>query len=355
MSRQQLAERFAASSNVPTKTLVLDTHPSESAGTRDYIQGLLDNTGDVHPTNDAFLFRVEAEGEVELWIDALEARFWSVHSWSRARDVKRYIKSRVEARRDLDFAWLPSAHLRGAWPEASGAGSMLSKFKGHRLLPEGVTARDMQVRVRGNDSQKLLDYIEENDAYRSAVAFDRIGFDAVKDEFGSAREAVDRLGRFAATGTSFELHQEIVRGVVQRYRRLVFLVESRALSISTLEHGGYAPLGSPIVLRFRPIPDMGVFLDGLFSAREPFRLWGIPEQAGDDAWVVEAVDLHVGQRIPMDVGTDWLRIYLPQGACGNTVVRLVSNLQTYFDGQVKFLDPELQEALTLGHDGLRRA
>ena len=305
---------------------------------------MIDGTGRVEPTDDTFLFRVESDG-LELWVDTLDHRFWSVHSWSAAADVRRYLKDRVERRRDVDVVWLPSDHLGQIWPGAD-LRSLRSDFRGERLLPATEGARDVRVQVRGHDSQELLDFLATSQQYRAALAFDHVGFVAADADFGVISEAVNRLGQFAAVGDSFELHQEVVRGVVDRYARLVRLVEARALTFEPLPAGGLRPAGGPILVRFgRTIPDMDVFLDGLFSAREPFRLWGVPEETHDGVWSVDAVDLHMGQRLAVDVSHDWLRLFLPSEGCGNTVVRLVANLQHRFDANVRFEDVHLQAAL----------
>ncbi len=351
MTRSALAERFADSSQPPAKTFVVETHQRGYGSGRECLEALVADTAEVRATDDSFLHEVRADG-INLWVDTLGGRYWSFHSWSGASDLKRYLKDRVERRRDVDFVWLPSAHLRNVWPDTELL-FLRSDFQGQRLLPDTVQARDVRVQVRGQDSQALLDYLSENEQYRPAVAFDRVGFRAHEPQFGTSNEAVDRLGHFAAVGDSFELHQEVVRGVVSRYARLVDLVEKRALDFTPLEMGGLLPQGTPILVRFsRPVPDVDVFLSGLLSAREPFRLWGVPEETYDGVWSVDAVDLHVGQRLSLDVGADWLRVYLPRGAVGNTVVRLVSNLQHRFDGNVRFEDPELQSALTLDAIGL---
>ena len=106
----------------------------------------------------------------------------------------------------------------------------------------------------------------------------------------------------------------------------------------------------PIGIRFsRPIPDLPAFCEELFSSRAPFRLWGQPAITEDEA-LVEAVDLHVGQRIGIELGHDWMRVYLHAGSCGNTVARLISNLQTRFDGALTLTHPSLQDAAGLKPD-----
>lgn len=340
MSRTALAQRFVEHSPAPLKTFVVETHAN---GDPDgHVRGLAGGSN-VESTDDRFLYRVW-EDEVEFWVDALDGRFWSFHTWSRTRDAGRYLKERLEGRRDLDWMWLPSAHLRDLWPTGD-LRSLLSDFRGDRMLPEDEVGRDVRVQVEGAQSGELLRWIAQKGEYSSSVSFDRVAYRIEDENFGQTEEALHRLGRFVAGGDSFELHQEIVRRVTGRYAHLVNLLEARALRFEGLDEGGFRPTGAPIVVRFREVPDMDRFLSELFSAREPFRLWGSPEPTGSGSFQVDAVDLHVGQTLMFDIGRDWLRVYLPSGACGNTVVRLVANLQHRFDGQVRFDDPELHRAL----------
>ena len=103
--------------------------------------------------------------------------------------------------------------------------------------------------------------------------------------------------------------------------------------------------GAPIVIKFsRPIEDIENFVDSMFSSREPLRFWGVP-RIEDGVAELEAVDLHVGELLRVDIGMNWLRVFLPQGGCGNSIVRLVSNLQHRFDAILSFADSELQAAL----------
>jgi hypothetical protein len=67
----------------------------------------------------------------------------------------------------------------------------------------------------------------------------------------------------------------------------------------------------------------------------------------EDSAVVDTVDLHMGQRLGMEIGRDWMRMYLTAGSCGNTVARLVSNLQASFDSALSLSQPGLQEVASL--------
>ena len=104
---------------------------------------------------------------------------------------------------------------------------------------------------------------------------------------------------------------------------------------------------SPILIKFsKAITDMDRFAARLFSSREPFRLWGSPVRAGTDHIVVDAVDLHVGHTLRIDLGPEWMRVLLFQHTCGNSFARLVSNLQRHFDAALSIADEELQTSFS---------
>ena len=93
--------------------------------------------------------------------------------------------------------------------------------------------------------------------------------------------------------------------------------------------------GEPFNITFsRPIGDLESFLKAVFSGTEPFRLWGAPVAIGTNYFRVTALDLHVTNRITFEVARDFMRVYLPDGSCGNTIIRLYTNLQHYYDSQV---------------------
>jgi hypothetical protein len=182
-----------------------------------------------------------------------------------------------------------------------------------------------------------------------ALALEKVEVQVQDEEFGFAREAVGRQGCFAAVGDSFALHQAFVRETIARYRELVEAVERRLLRWSGDADQGLQLGGGAIALELsEPLHDLDGFLQSLFSCREPFRLWGIPDEVADGVWQAEAVDLHVGQPLRIQLSDRWLRLMLGEGSCGNTVARLVANLQHGVDSCVRFVDPELQALLEAG-------
>lgn len=348
LNRQSLEKRFLTLGPSAWKTFVMevhDAHHPEEALRKIFADCV------IQPTEDRFLFTVKAV-DTEFTVDCLEERFWSFHSVSPVSAARGLLKSAVSRRRDLDFVWLPSAHLSAIQLGASPSW-IKTDFRGRSLLPD-TAVQDLSVTVRGREAQPLLDLIASNPDFPYAVSVSRLGVDLADPEIGSVSEAVDRYALFVAKGDSFGLHQSVVSSVVANYRRLVEAAEALAMSFTAIddfEHrhedlGGGQYRGGPIELQFsRPLDDVDLFLDGLLSSREPFRLWGLASDIGDNYSEIEAVDLHVGQRFRLEVSPEYLRIFLRDGGCGNTVARLVSNLQHHVDGGIGASDPAIQEHL----------
>ena len=114
MIRGTLAEQFATPGDAPWKTIVLEAHPGSSPAA-EYLSDVF-GADSVRPTDDVHLHQIKLEDEVTISVDDLDGRFWSFHSTSPSKDLRRAIHSRVNARHDLDHVWLPSEHLRHARP-----------------------------------------------------------------------------------------------------------------------------------------------------------------------------------------------------------------------------------------------
>lgn len=344
MNRRKLAEQFVTPSPSSWKTHVIEAHPGgQSHG--EYLADIFDGA-QVEATDDVHLYSVIIDDELRFTVDDLDGRFWSFHSTALSERAGAEIRRRITARRDLDFVWLPSHHLRQVRPGVDPS-YLKTDFRGWEVLPP-EEVRDLAITVRGHGADHLLDVIRHVEGHEHAVSIDRLRVAVADPDFGYVDEAVSRFATFTAKGDSFALHQDVVAGVVRRYRALVEAAEARAIRFSSFgAEGGGQLQGTPIEVRLsRPLPNVAAFLGELFSSREPFRLWGL-HAATDRFGECSGVDLHVGELVRVEAQADFLRIYLYEGGCGNTVARLVANLQHHVDGALELLDPELNALLTL--------
>ena len=347
MDRSSLAERFTGDGNQTWKTCVLEAHPDTSPM---HLLGEVFGKSAVRATDDVHLHEVQAV-EASYVVDTIDGRFWSLHTSDPASAARRPINAAVSRRHDLDYVWLPSSHLRTI--ERHGRTKFVSSdFRAGQFRPAN-TVHNLSFRARGGTSQQLLDAISQLPDYTYALSLDRVGLLAEDDLLGSVEEAVSRMAVFLARGQSFALHQQVVAGTVERYRRLVEAAEALALGFDPIHDADSAPLGGrlsggPIELRFsQPLADFDGFLAQLLSSRAPFRLWGLIDDYTERYAEIEAVDLHVGGRIRIEATPDMVRVLLRRGGCGNTIARLVSNLQHHVDGNLSATEPSLEAQLTL--------
>jgi hypothetical protein len=259
-------------------------------------------------------------------VDMVDPRFWLVHVAAPSAWADAVVSSTVRRSTDLDWGWLPTSHLDAI--QALGSTRWFkSDFRGDELLDDQAPARRLKVQLEGEDAGSLRRLIASQPAYQAANSLTGLAVDYVHDN-AVVREAAHYRGSFQIVGPSFEAHQAFLSTVADSYASAVRHVE-RDASIGWTEVGdeGHRVTGGVIEIRLgSPIRDQLAFTDQLLSAKDPFRLWGIPIPT-DDVVEAEVVDLHIGRRFRLDVLRDSLRLYLDQGVCGNTVFRLLANLQ----------------------------
>ena len=345
MNRHDLGKQFSTPSDAIWKTLVLEAHLGEKAS-KEYLSDVFGKKR-VRETEDAYLHHVDLDGGVSFTVDDLDRRFWSFHSRSPAQEVKRVVQAKVSERRDLDYVWLPTQHLLQIRPD-SRPSFVKADFKG-AAARSGEDTRDLSISVRGRDASQLLDVVRASNSHSHAFSVDKVAIPIQDDDFGFVEQAVSRRAYFAARGDSFELHQQIVAEVISRYRAFVEAVEARTTRFHSLgDSGGGTVSGGLIEIGFsRPLPSVAVLFNELFSSRDPFRLWGL-HRADEHYGECDVVDLHVGGCLRVEAQQKFLRVHVYDGTCGNTVARLVSNLQHRVDGSLCIVDPELNALLCAG-------
>jgi hypothetical protein len=297
-TRADMAAELALTPSSPTKTYVVEAHTDDPAAS------LSELPGTVESTEDAYLVRLRTREGV-YWVDQLDERFWRFHTDMPNSVAYPMLRDWIGRRRDFDWMWLPSEHLRHMWPGAISR-RVRTDFRGGGFVGSDAPAKDMRVQLLGEHAEHLLDLISKIPEYSSAVSFEGVENEIRDPSFGWVKEGVNRMGRFAASGDSLDLHLQFVNTVVDRYRQLVVLCEQKAISWQGWDdsgEGGGTVSGGPVVINFsRPVEDVGAFADALTSIRGPFRLWGIVRVI-DDLAEVEAVVIRVGQTMKMDISS----------------------------------------------------
>lgn len=147
-------------------------------------------------------------------------------------------------------------------------------------------------------------------------------------------------GKVTNRSPSFRDHRAHLLFVVRIYEKLLQSTEQSAwysIKESIEVPGKFGKIvGSPVTIRFQePGLDPDVFkgwITKTFSRkRNRFRLWGNPIWLGPTKVHVYGVDRHLWQPLWLELTESGCTAIIPNGTCGNTVHRLVTNIQRFLD------------------------
>ncbi len=335
------------------KSYVIEVHPSKDFHTgRDrfgFLNSILERVhGEAIPSNEETFFNV-VRGDQVLHVDALDNRFWIVHANTPAAWTDSFIDGLTRGS-SVDVVWFHSEAMEGL----SKLGQFLGFSSEYDPRPLGGVAEEQRPgglvvnfrRILG-DARTDFEKLRQPDMF-----LDEIGISSIRLRFGENGDSefaladVTHSGKFTERGPSFSAHTALVWTALRSYEERVSLIE-REMALTWKQEGNrFKVTGSTIAIQFRPYDRFDVLLEHLFGGRKPFRLWGLPQRNAEGDYSVQAVDLHVGCPLRFDVSNGCIRVYLPDGSCGNTVTRLVTNIQRHVDPRATLIGGE--QALAFG-------
>ncbi|MEV5316894.1 hypothetical protein AB0K92_04325 [Streptomyces sp. NPDC052687] len=146
-------------------------------------------------------------------------------------------------------------------------------------------------------------------------------------------------GKLTNRSSSFQDHRATLRGVVDLYSSLTQSVEEQLwVSASAAPRFSDGNLGSVAEIIFsRSLPE-DVFKRWVISLfnnrRNRFRITGFPTWLSDTKVHANAIDQHLWQPLVLEITTERVVAVLPHGTCGNSINRLISNIQRFIDPKV---------------------
>jgi hypothetical protein len=241
------------------------------------------------------LFLVTGD-EIVLAVDTLDSRFWQIYSTSLSEPIQRTLKRVVTRETKLDSAWIPKSILLGM----DGTHRWLrSSFESDDLLGDSSPTRRWRARFEGRLARRALGHPWLRSSLRPCQRGCRDRLCGSRDGTGSracvrrlAGELHNRPGRFQhrrQLSDSCRRALQNLRPTLERRHQLRFLSADEA------EHGIELEGDVAVIPFAEPIRDIEQVVEGLFQAKEPFRLWAVPRQIDEREWEANAVDLHVGQ------------------------------------------------------------
>jgi len=151
-------------------------------------------------------------------------------------------------------------------------------------------------------------------------------------------------GKATNRSDSFADHRQHIRFVLKVYSNATEQTEAttwRSAESSRVRTGSETRLliGAPVLLKFGealPLETFQKFITSTFRRKaNKFRLWGNPIELGPSKVHVYGLDRHLWQPIFLEITDRHIVAIIPPGTCGNTVHRLVTNVQQFLDPGVK--------------------
>jgi len=275
---------------------------------------------------------------LQFYMDKTDKRYLLFHTDELAEDANAAIEALVEyGTHRLDHTWFYS-NLMEKW-----AKGLNSKFSGYVINHGGLLREKndtLKMEVSGTKASWLyrsLEQIRDNDGIMSHEAIE-VSRGSKKALDGHVEERISNTGYFSIKrGRSIQDHLHIVGDCKDEYADMVANVEKCRMGM-TLQGGSRTYGGHPIEIMYPRVERLEQFVDTMFRATYPFRLWGIKIKRENDYYSVPAVDLHEGSPIDFEITPEFMRVYTRKGSCGNTILRLLTNLQTHYSASVSCED-----------------
>ena len=146
-------------------------------------------------------------------------------------------------------------------------------------------------------------------------------------------------GRATNWTDSFVEHRATVALIVKLYRRLTDRAEDQ-LWVDTTRVGedGFSFSGAPVTIHFseqQSEPTFNRFIDLALRRRTSrFRIGGYVTRRGPTKVHLAGIDRHLWQPFLLEATSRHLLLVLPRGTCGNTIHRLVTNVQRTLDPKI---------------------
>jgi hypothetical protein len=274
----------------------------------------------------------------QFYLDVSDRRFWVLHTNYRAEETHPFVERLITSQdHEFDNAWLSTNAMKQVAGDAGnkdyGFQVDYQDFFDRSDDEDDITPQeDFHLETTGTISAKALSLLKKDPLVRRTIGYERITIGRGTRSRG-VLEDITCNGRFSVIkGKSVDDHMVLVNAIKSDYIGQVKKIESQRIH-GNIENKSVE--GTAFDFEFeRDVSDWNRYLSVIFNAKAPFRLWGIKSKVNEKVFRVLAVDMHTGHPVDFEITDHLIRMYLPNGSCGNVVLRLFVNLQRYFDSGI---------------------
>lgn len=328
------------------KSYLVETHSPDPAVLRNEVAPWFKQT---RTLRDQTLLHLVDRHDVSYFADARDSRFLLLHSIGQARYADEAFERLTDGRlRGFDRAWMPAPFLKRI------THGVMTGFKfWYRQDTQGFTRSEDELTAIVEAEEEVtpsprfrssfrLDVVGQLHADRDLQEMSRapilvgrkalegITFREVDDLAGEINLSTYAYGKMVGHGTSLNLYLSTTAATVRKYAATIRTIEDEHALGWERTNGVLVHRGAPFIIRFPStllIHDLQAMASSIFRPAKPFRLFGLFSRSDEGRVDVEAIDLHTGDPLSVEITAKWMRVYLPRGSCGNVVARLYTNLQ----------------------------
>lgn len=285
-------------------------------------------------------FKVQ-DSNLEFYLDYHRPRFWYLYTLEESIQAKQTIKKFMDTvKNGLDHLWFPINLQRNVLNLGDFRGLGV-RYKANEVFSEdfienNLSFGDLSIRTWGPGTKNLFETLDRSEELKNFLSLSSVGIKReVQEDF--VLEDINYNAQFTTRGgNSIQLHLDTLEQVVEEYSNLLGTIEENYRLSYGIKESSASIRGSPITIELEnEIEDIEQFLENMVSSKNPFRLWGLKVKLEENYYKVKGIDLHNGDKFTLEVSPDWIRLYLPSNACGNTALRIFVNIQHFYDSSAK--------------------
>lgn len=291
---------------------------------------------DITETEDPSLVYITTKKFGEFFMDSFDPRFLFFHTLAKSKHSDAFIfRKLIKSGYHFDAAWFTVQFLEKLAKRINIVEGWDAKFNpivdvSEIQKPDYLGSR-VSVSIDEPNSWKRYEQ-NKTKKFFEELPLSTLRVRSKTEEGLIARARVQSDGKLTGRGTSFQEYLNIALGIKDDYKRMVTGLEEKYSIKFIKDRVGFKIKGEPFVIRFKKkIERFDDFINSMFSCTLPFRLLGTPQQVKKDYIKVNAIDLHIASKIYFEITPNFMRIYLPDNTCGNSIVRIVRSLQHKVD------------------------
>jgi len=275
----------------------------------------------------------------EFYLDTSDPRFYVLHTNERSEDSNRIIETLTkDMNHTFDHTWFYSDMLKRLSHKQGNVFKGFGVNYSDKFLRSGededTEIEDLTLSISGSLAEEMQHLVESKPDIERTIAYNKVRVlrGSRNSVLDSVQDDVHNIGYFAVKrGKSVQDHLQLVDIAQNEYEETITHVEDQRIGFKTIGDRTLVE-GKSFDFEFpNRIENLTLFIERMFNSAMPFKLWGIKSKIYDDYFKIMAVDLHTGSPMDFEISADMMRVYLFKGNCGNTILRLFTNLQLYYD------------------------